>query len=51
MAQYAINDLQMGVMEMNEALEAILKTASIPFIKTKTSDELEFVPLLKDFLN
>ena len=36
---------------MIEAIEAICAVGSKAFIKTKSSDEFKFVPLLNQFLN
>lgn len=36
---------------MNVAIQKICETASLPFIKLRTSDELKYVPKLSDFLN
>jgi hypothetical protein len=36
---------------MNAAIQKICETASQPFIKLRTSDEIKFVPKLSDFLN
>jgi hypothetical protein len=52
MVNYAVRDLiDVGVVEMNNALRAICECASAPFKKNRTSDELEFVPVLPVFLN
>ena len=51
MVNYAISDLKGGVQEMVGAIVKICEVASIPFKKTKASDELKYIPLLPDFLN
>lgn len=51
MVNYLIRDLKNGVQEMATAIIKICEVASLPFKKTKASDELKFVPLLPQFLN
>ena len=51
MVVYGIEDLNKGVMEMNQALKNICDCASLPFKKNQASDELYFVPLLPKFLS
>lgn len=47
-----INNLSnIRINEMNVAIQKICETASLPFIKLRTSDELKYVPKLSDFLN
>jgi len=36
---------------MHPAVEKICETASKPFVKLRTSDQLKFVPKLSDFLD
>ena len=36
---------------MNIAIEKICETASVPFVKLRTSDQLKFVPKLSVFLD
>ena len=36
---------------MNTAIEKICETASVPFVKLRTSDQLKFVPKLSVFLD
>lgn len=50
MVEYAIKDLNEGVLEMNQSLKYICECASFPFKKIRASDELEYVPLLSKFL-
>lgn len=51
MVNFAISDLRAGVQEMVGAIVKICEVASIPFKKTKASDELKYIPLLPEFLN
>ena len=51
MVNYSVQDLNTGVIEMNQALRYICESASYPFKKNRASDELEFVPLLSEFLS
>ncbi|KRX04785.1 Armadillo-type fold [Pseudocohnilembus persalinus] len=51
MLKYAINDLQQGIPEMAQSISKICEVASLPFKKTKASDELKYVPILPEFLN
>ena len=51
MVNFAINDLNEGVQEMNQSLKSICECASFPFKKIRASDELEYVPLLSQFLS
>jgi hypothetical protein len=46
MVEYAIRDLRAGVIEMTSALQKLCETSSVPFKKTKASDELRYVPIL-----
>lgn len=50
MVNYAIKDLNEGVLEMNQSLKYICDCSSFPFKKIRASDELEYVPLLSKFL-
>lgn len=51
MVQYSIDDLFKGAQEMSQALQSICEVVCRPFQKERASDELDFVPLLPDFLN
>ena len=51
MVNYAIKDLNEGVQEMNQSLKCICECAAFPFKKIRASDELEYVPLLSQFLS
>lgn len=50
MVNYAIQDLNAGILEMNQSLKFICECAALPFKKIRASDELEYVPLLSQFL-
>ncbi len=51
MVNYAVKDLNDGVQEMNQSLKHICECAAFPFKKIRASDELEYVPLLSQFLS
>lgn len=51
MVDYAIKDLKNGVLEMTAAIQKLCETSSLPFKKTKASDELKFVPILPKYIN
>ncbi|CAD8169691.1 unnamed protein product [Paramecium pentaurelia] len=53
--QELIEILRLSIAENNElmqpAIQKICETASVPFIKLRTSDQLKFVPKLSEFLD